>query len=312
MPQPKTKASDIAIEAKRVYFPQIARVMPTAYARSICHPNSTHLPVRSDVKSCGRPRVTVQDCDPVDLAITWNDEIHKYDASTPQIPVVNMANERRAGGDWESALVAPEECFARRSNLVSALPAPWDASVNPTHYPIPPAGGLYSPSVGKLKPDGALLLHMLKMTVIFRSGPDNYQVWQLHEYRSVPVISVAPVRRPKLDGSGTVYSFEEEREHMREKMKTILRIAAHWGHRGFCLGAFGVGPIFRNPARETAEMWKHLLFNDREFLGAFNDVVFAIDTSSTSGQKASTSDLEIYRAVFDPNELFPTKYRTIT
>lgn len=126
------------------------------------------------------------------------------------------------------------------------------------------------------------------------------------------MISVAPVRRPKLDGTGTLYSFEEEREHMREKMKTILRIAAHWGHQALCLGAFGVGPVFRNPARETANMWKELLFNDREFEGAFHDVVFAIDTSSASSQKASTSDLEIYRAVFDPNQLFPTKYRMIT
>jgi uncharacterized protein (TIGR02452 family) len=96
---------------------------------------------------------------------------------------------------------------------------------------------------------------------------------------------------------------------MKEKMKTILRIAAHWGHRDICLGAFGVGPVFRNPARETANMWKQLLFGEQEFKGAFENIVFAIDTSASSSAKTSGSDLEIYKEEFDPHKLFPTKYR---
>lgn len=96
---------------------------------------------------------------------------------------------------------------------------------------------------------------------------------------------------------------------MKEKMKTILRIAAYWRHRDICLGAFGVGPIFRNPARETANIWKQLLFEDKEFEGAFENIVFAIDTSASSSAKTCASDLETYRDVFDPRHLFPTKYR---
>jgi uncharacterized protein (TIGR02452 family) len=96
---------------------------------------------------------------------------------------------------------------------------------------------------------------------------------------------------------------------MKEKMKTILRIAAYWRYRDIVLGAFGVGPVFRNPPRETAEMWKQLLFGDKEFNGAFENIVFAIDTSASSSSKTCSADLEIYREVFAPNNLFPTKFR---
>jgi hypothetical protein len=148
MPQTKTKASDIAIEAKRVYIPQIARTMPNCPPRSILHDNSSSIPISAKAKSCGRVRITVQDCDPIDLALHWKDERCRAQELPEDIPVVNMANERRAGGDWESALIAPEENFARRSNLVHALPQPWDYTTSNAHYPIPQTGGLYSPAIG--------------------------------------------------------------------------------------------------------------------------------------------------------------------
>jgi hypothetical protein len=72
---------------------------------------------------------------------------------------------------------------------------------------------------------------------VFRDGPEHYTLWR--EFRSLPVISVAPVRRPKLDETGTRYSFEQEKELMMEKMRTVLRIAAYCGNRDICLGAFG-------------------------------------------------------------------------
>lgn len=126
------------------------------------------------------------------------------------------------------------------------------------------------------------------------------------ETRVVPVISVAPVQRPKLDESGTLYSFDQERELMMDKMRTILRIAAHWRHRNICLGAFGLGQTFRNPAEEVAKMWKQLLFDEKEFKGVFSNVVFAIGCSTNEG---SLLDLEIFRKVFDPSQIFGTKYR---
>lgn len=97
-------------------------------------------------------RVAVIDGDPVDVALDWHDSNVKTSAGkgreNERIPVVSMANEKRAGGDWESGLLAPEECLCRRSNLVRALTTPWGHSNQGSHYPIPPTGGLYSPHVG--------------------------------------------------------------------------------------------------------------------------------------------------------------------
>jgi uncharacterized protein (TIGR02452 family) len=96
---------------------------------------------------------------------------------------------------------------------------------------------------------------------------------------------------------------------MKEKMRTVLRIASYCGHRNLVLGAFGLGPIFRNPATEVARMWRKLLFEEEEFHGAFQDIVFAIDSAMVGPPaKGCPSDLEIFRGEFDPQTLFPTKY----
>jgi uncharacterized protein (TIGR02452 family) len=117
------------------------------------------------------------------------------------------------------------------------------------------------------------------------------------------------VRRPKLDESGTKYSFAQEKELMKEKMRAVLRIASYCGHRNLVLGAFGLGPIFRNPASEVARMWRKLIFEEEEFHGAFQDVVFAIDNSMVGApSKGCLSDIEVFRREFDPQTLFPTKY----
>ncbi|KAF4305031.1 hypothetical protein GTA08_BOTSDO06647 [Botryosphaeria dothidea] len=295
MPQAKPKPSEIAAEAKKTYIPYIEKRMPEYPARSILVSDSAEYPVRPDGRSKQRLRVAVIDGDPVDVALDWYQygiQNGTIPSSAQRVPVVNMANEKRAGGDWESGLLAPEECFARRSNLVHTLVTPWSgySSASHGHYPIPQRGGIYSPSV-----------------VVYRDGPESYQLWR--EFRALPVISVAPVRRPKLDESGTQYSFEQERELMLDKMRAVLRIAAAWGHKDICLGAFGVGPIFRNPAAEVARMWKSLLFHEKEFQGAFLNVVFAIETNQPGNAKGGTSEHEVFRREFDPSNVFRTAYR---
>ncbi|KAL0259986.1 hypothetical protein SLS55_005729 [Diplodia seriata] len=288
MPQAKPKPSEIAAEAKKTYIPYIEKRMPEHPARSILISDSAEIPIRPDCKSKQRLRVAVIDGDPVDVALDWYQygrQNGTITSSAQRVPVVNMANEKRAGGDWESGLLAPEECFARRSNLVHSLVTPWSgyATAAHGHYPIPQRG------------------------VVYRDGPESYQLWR--EFRALPVISVAPVRRPKLDETGTQYSFEQERELMLDKMRAVLRIAAAWGHKDVCLGAFGVGPIFRNPAAEVARMWKSLLFHEKEFQGAFVNIVFAIETNQPGNAKGGASEHEIFRREFDPSNIFRTTYR---
>ncbi|KAK7193014.1 hypothetical protein DPSP01_005223 [Paraphaeosphaeria sporulosa] len=295
MPPSKPKPSEIAADAKRNWLPYIWKHYVTNAKTSYAYPDSSVIRVSANKRSRNRTRVAVLEGDPVTHAMGWYQSAIRDPAykNCKRIPVVNMANERRAGGDWESGLMAPEECFARRSNLVHALTMPWNAQMgkDENHYPIPQRGGIYCPEV-----------------YVFRGGPDmDYAIFQNIE--KLPVISVAPVRGPRLNESGSSYSFEQERELMKEKMRTVLRIAAYCDHRNLVIGAFGLGPIFRNPAREVAKMWRHLLYEEEEFRGVFTDVVFAIDCSMVGPPaKTGVSDVDIFREEFDPSAIFPTQY----
>ena len=153
MPQLKPKPSDIAAEAKRHYVPYIEREFPQFPAKSYLHPDSDQLRVPKNKDGASRKLlVAVIDGDPVDVTLEWYETDKKPRpgvASSSQggaalpYPVINMANEKRAGGDWESGLMAPEENVCRRSNLVQCL------NNGGSNYPIPTKGGIYCPNVGK-------------------------------------------------------------------------------------------------------------------------------------------------------------------
>ena len=153
MPPAKPKPSDIASEAKRIYIPHIAQHMPDCPPTSIQIPDATYYTVETSKRLQHRLRVAVIDGAPVDVAMDWSSYTAQNNGSMkpPPIPVVNMANEKRPGGDWESGLLAPEECFCRRSNLIHALLSIrylWDDKDSP-QYPLPQLGGIYSRHVGE-------------------------------------------------------------------------------------------------------------------------------------------------------------------
>ncbi|KAL8949369.1 MAG: hypothetical protein Q9222_004519 [Ikaeria aurantiellina] len=297
MPQAKPKPADIATEAKRIFFSQAEKSYPSLSIASKSYPDTSNIRLTPGVIHKLKLRIAVIDGDPLDVALDWHDynqhsgtqAMQRPDHRHAGIPVVNMANEKRAGGDWESGLMAPEENLCRRTNLVQALRTPQDPRAS--HYPIPTPGGLYSPHV-----------------VAFRSGPEEgYAPWS--RFKVLPVISVAPIRRPKLDESGEDYSFTAEKEMMKQKMRSVLRIAAREQHYDLCMGAFGVGPGFRNPASQVASIWRTLLFDEPEFQGVFSNVVFAIESGSESSSKDGLSDHDIFKKEFDPSNIVKTSYR---
>jgi hypothetical protein len=139
-------------------------------------------------------------------------------------------------------------------------------------------------------------------------------------FTGLPIISVCPVKRPKLDSSGKKYSFKQEKELMKDKLRTALRIAIYYNYPNLCIGTFGLGSGFRNPPEEVAIMWRDLFLKDPEFVGHFNDVVFAFEPpegpmgmsssssskhsskhSSSSSKSSVSSDLEIFKHVFKPS-----------
>ena len=161
MPPAKLKPSDVAAEAKRMYIPFIEQKFPHLPAASTLYPDSSLFSLERSERRPRRLRVAVIDGDPVDVALDWNEhnrrELTPSPPSSPGaddsiIPIVNMANERRPGGDWESGLLAPEECLCRRSNLYHALTSPSPGSGLSSNYPIPTTGGIYSPHVGRRFP----------------------------------------------------------------------------------------------------------------------------------------------------------------
>lgn len=318
MPPSKPKPAEIASEAKKTYIPYIRNNCsqqwpPTSYLcysetmpaqppqpKDMLHCRFGMSPTLSLVKGCFKAyfsRVAFYERDPIDLALDW------VEPNAPiAIPVIMPANEKRPGGDWEAGVMAPEECLCRRSNLFATLTTPAAGNSSSTNYPIPTKAGIYSEKV-----------------VVFRNGPERYEPWS--EMKALPIISVCPVKRPKLDSSGKKYSFKQEKELMRDKIRTALRIAVYYGHTKICIGTFGLGPGFRNPPEEVALMWRDAFLRDPEFVGHFEDVIFAFDapeglstsassksSSSKSSSKSSPStksavaaDLEIFRQLFKPS-----------
>jgi len=131
---------------------------------SVLYSESSSITVCPDYSTNKWPRVAVILGNPVDVTISWSQCCE--DAS---IPVVNMANEKSAGGNWQSGLVAPEECLARRSNLVAALTDLWCADIQ-AYYPIPHKGGIYSPEICT---HGDLALSLDRMlTIVSRCLPE--------------------------------------------------------------------------------------------------------------------------------------------
>jgi hypothetical protein len=143
----RPKPSEIAAEAKRIYMPHIWKHYIKDSKTSYLYPDTSQIRASSEGRSLQRTRVAVMEGDPVNYALGWYQSA--ANSYCKRIPVVNVANEKRAGGDWESGLMAPEECFARRSNLVHALTMPWNAQLghDDVLYPIPQRGGIYSPEV---------------------------------------------------------------------------------------------------------------------------------------------------------------------
>lgn len=174
--------------------------------------------------------------------------------------VLNMASRRQPGGGTLTGAGAQEECIFRRTDLFkylyqfSEIGAQFGIKQRPEQYPLDRNfGGIYSPRVH-----------------VFRKGEkDGYEL----TYPSyVDIISVAGMNRPELKDSEHVADYLVE--PIKNKMRTILRIAVLHEHTCLVLGALGCG-AFKNPPCHIAKMF-HEVFDETEFKGRFSEVYFAI------------------------------------
>jgi uncharacterized protein (TIGR02452 family) len=161
--------------------------------------------------------------------------------------VLNMASVHKPGGGWLMGATAQEETLCFRTELFLSLDC-----VRAEAYPLGGTRAVYSGDV-----------------IAFRDRALNFLVPR--EQYLVSFVSVAALNRPKLihgclsPADGAV---------MREKVRTILRVAHAHGHSTVILGAFGCG-AYGNPPLQTAGIFRDVLQED-EFSGAFRRIVFAI------------------------------------
>lgn len=155
-------------------------------------------------------------------------------------------------------------------------------------YPISGPVGIYSPGVA-----------------IFRKSKElGYERYKIEEgLKYVAVLTAAATSGPKTCSKpkkedaytpdGQYYANTKEPELLREKIRTVLRMAAYHGHSRIVLGAIGCG-VFRNPRERVAELFFHV-FMEEEFTGGwFEHIVFAIMEQGTASGWDSTRSFDIF------------------
>lgn len=95
------------------------------------------------------------------------------------------------------------------------------------------------------------------------------------------MVSVVPTRWPKLKDHGTCYSFEEERDLVKTKLRAALTICVHQDIRSVVIGDFGLGS-YRNPPQALAEMWREVFLWDPNLRGRIENVAFIFEDRSQS------------------------------
>ncbi len=173
--------------------------------------------------------------------------------------------------------------------------------------------------------------------MIFRGPHDRYDLMPVSEWQDLPVCSVPPMRWPKLSPSGKKYSFAEERDMVKNKLRAAVRICIYnrWTH--LVIGDFGLGNGYRNPPEEMAELWREVFLWDPQVRGRIAEVQFVFEdvtqctsrlilddmskkskhggsskgksksssshSSSSSSSASGPTDFQIFQAVFDPDEI---------
>ncbi|KKA27022.1 hypothetical protein TD95_000550 [Thielaviopsis punctulata] len=263
---PPPRPNDVASQTKRQYLPLVLhqfRDLDPQFSYHFRVGDRTE-PPRYTASQLIPPEFVVQHIDPVYAAA------HYAASHGMSIPYLCPAHTKRPGGDWETGVSGAEEELCRRSSLSASLNAA------ASFYPLPGDGVVYSPHV-----------------VVFREPADRYAPMAMDAWFVVPVMSVAPVRLPKLNASGSSgssgealrYSFAEERAQSRQAMQAGLKAVLSQGYSAVVIGDFGLGRNGRNPPRVMAEMWRELFLYDPDIRGQFRTVVFAFASPDVSTEE---------------------------
>ena len=201
--------------------------------------------------------------------------------------VMNLADAYTACGMYKRGSRAQEESLCRATTLSRSLFQFYkaksgkasryadEANVKIREYAYPMDlnfGGIYSPGV-----------------TVFRTASDLFSFNE--ETYKVSIISVAALDFNEKHGKNREYQApdggftKEGIEVMKNKIRTIYRIALVNGHDSLVAGAFGCG-AFRLPADKVAQLFADV-YQESEFKNKFTEIVFAIlDKDGAKGKFA--------------------------
>ena len=206
--------------------------------------------------------------------------------------VMNLADAYTACGFYKKGSNAQEEALCRATTLSRSLfqffkPKSGkadryaeEANITLKEFAYPMDlnfGGIYSPGV-----------------TVFRNGLDFHAL--LEETYKVGIVSVAALDFNEKHGKNREYQAvdggmtAEGEEVLKNKIRTIYRIALSNGHDALVAGAFGCG-AFRLPSDRVAALFDEIL-NEAEFKNKFANVTFAIlDKEGAKGKFAPFYEL---------------------
>lgn len=219
--------------------------------------------------------VTTEDC--LDAAHKWvNDGL--------EVCVLNMANRQNPGGGVTTGAGAQEEYLFRCSDYYKFLYRYASYAerygVTRSHYQYPldrNFGGIFSSGV----------------TIFRENEATGYRLtdkpWKVN------MIAVASMNSPRLVLEGGEERIAPELvEGVKNKIRTIFRIAYDKGQKNLVLGALGCG-TFHNPPKHVAELFREVLC-EQEFYDALKKICFVVKTSHTS--KGDTN-FSAFKEIFD-------------
>ena len=226
-----------------------------------------------------------------DDCLNFARRIHKIEKD---VCVLNMASRRNPGGGVFAGAGAQEEYLFRCSDYYRSLyqyapfAVEYGMKESSHSYPLDRNyGGCFSPGV----------------TVFRGTEEDGYRF--LHHPWHMNFIAVPGMNRPEL-----VHLNNEVRiahhliEGVKNKIRTIFRIAVDNGQKTLILGALGCG-AFKNPPKHVAELFKEVLC-EPEFIHVFRRVFFVIkEDHNSTGEGNFKPFKEIFGCIGNKESLTP-------
>ena len=224
---------------------------------------------------------------PVKISVVPDDCLdvaHKWVNEGLDVTVLNLANRQNPGGGVIRGSSAQEEYLFHCSDYYKFLyifayyAERYGLTLSSHQYPMDRNfGGIYSPGV-----------------IIFREN--ETRGYELIKYPwQVNMIAVAGMVNPETEIiNGKEYIIPELAEGVRNKIRTIYRIACENNQRNLVLGALGCG-AFHNPPEHVANLFLEVL-REKEFKGAFSKICFAVKSHQAPEKSANYL---IFRDVLD-------------